>query len=330
MKKIFKQSLMAMLMATVFFSMNVPTVLAEEPPSYHSRIMFAIGETANPPGSDLAETYNSQYSDQGTKGDEFGDPQNAKDEGYQYEAFQRELSAGRLGDSRNFAEYMYTRGVKWNTRSITFAPDAVANFSFVQTRGHIDYERYDLNARILQYKQACRDEFTSYFNSHKDEIMLPFLDQTFPVGTIIYTYNSSETTTTLHNRLGGTWEAYNNGFHWAVGDKTSYSWTNASGQASYGSLTINATGGYANVALVTTQIPSHTHASNNHNHKFSYLASKTLNGNGWRVRGTGGDGVTENKWFTNYGGVGTAANGSGTAHNHMPQYVIVHAFRRKS
>lgn len=318
MKKIFKQSLMAMLMATVFFSMNVPTVLAEEPPSYHSRIMFAIGETANPPGSDLAGTYNSQYSDQGTKGDEFGDPQNAKDEGYQYEAFQRELSAGRLGDSRNFAEYMYTRGVKWNTRSITFAPDAVSNFSFVQTVGHIDYERYDLNARILQYKQDCRDEFTAYWNENKDRIVTEFLKRAYPVKSIYISYNN-ESAAQVSAKFGGTWQMLDDRFLWADGSATTYTWTGGSG-----SLTLDATGGYASVKLETTQIPSHTHSRGSHTHSHKHKSKNLQSGGGWRVRSNSAGA----KYTTAAGGSALNAYGASQAHNNLPTYIRVRIFRR--
>lgn len=121
------------------------------------------------------------------------------------------------------------------------------------------------------------------------------LDSIFPVGYILLLYSHANPNTMYP---GTTWERISGAFPW---------FTDASG-------TIGQTGGAKEVTLTTAQIPSHTHGS-----VYSGNASgdKTLPWLSTSVLGTG-DKLAYS----------TIATGGSEAHNNMPPYIQISAWRR--
>ena len=121
------------------------------------------------------------------------------------------------------------------------------------------------------------------------------LDSIFPVGYILLLYSHANPNTMYP---GTTWERISGAFPW---------FTDSSG-------TIGQTGGAKEVTLTTAQIPSHTHGS-----VYSGNASgdKTLPWLSTSVLGTG-DKLAYS----------TIATGGGEAHNNMPPYIQISAWRR--
>ena len=124
--------------------------------------------------------------------------------------------------------------------------------------------------------------------------MQSILDFIYPVGSIYLAYNHTSPATLF----GGTWERISNAFLWAV---------DSSGA-------IGQTGGEKTHKLTTAEIPSHTHGS-----VYSGNASgdKTLPWLSTSVLGTG-DKLAYS----------TIATGGGEAHNNMPPYIQISAWRR--
>ena len=120
------------------------------------------------------------------------------------------------------------------------------------------------------------------------------LDHIFPVGTIYWAYNH----TSPASLFGGTWARIANAFLWA---------SDSSGA-------IGGTGGESTHTLTTSEIPSHTHNA--------YGAYANL---------TGGSVVMPEIYRQTSGAthsVATSATGGGGAHNNMPPYIQVSAWRR--
>ena len=115
-------------------------------------------------------------------------------------------------------------------------------------------------------------------------------DYVFPVGSIYLAYDH----TSPASRFGGTWQRISNAFLWAV---------DSSG-------TIGQTGGAKTHTLTTAEMPSHTHGS-------------VYSGNA--------SGTKSYAWLSSGGSAmayGTVATGGGGAHNNMPPYIQVSAWRR--
>ena len=115
-------------------------------------------------------------------------------------------------------------------------------------------------------------------------------DAIYPVGSIYLAYNH----TNPAKLFGGTWVRINNAFLWAV---------DADGA-------IGKTGGASEVTLTVEQIPSH-----NHGYVYSQNAKTTK----------------DKAWYSTSGSslaYGPVSTGGGQAHNNMPPYIQVAAWRR--
>ncbi len=126
-------------------------------------------------------------------------------------------------------------------------------------------------------------------------------DAIYPVGSIYLAYNHTDPATLF----GGTWARIENAFLWAT-DETGV---------------IGATGGEKTHVLTVDEMPTHKH---------QIAAYKSTDGNGVQVdaysalagSSTGSD--TTSKYYTN----GTQSVGRSQAHNNMPPYIQVSAWRR--
>lgn len=117
------------------------------------------------------------------------------------------------------------------------------------------------------------------------------IDCLLPVGTIIQRYDHADPNTMYP---GTTWVRLSGGFLWAsqAGD------------------TMGQTGGAKEVTLTVNQIPAHSHGS---------------------VYSQHADGTKDKAWYTTAGSslaYGTVTAGGGQAHNNMPPYIQVSAWRR--
>lgn len=112
----------------------------------------------------------------------------------------------------------------------------------------------------------------------------------YPIGSIYLAYNHTNPATLF----GGSWERIYGAFPW---------FTDANGQ-------IGLTGGERNVTLTVNQIPAHSHGS-----VYSQHAA----------------GTKSQAWYTTAGtslAYGTVETGGGQAHNNMPPYIQIAAWRR--
>ena len=120
--------------------------------------------------------------------------------------------------------------------------------------------------------------------------MQSLLDYIYPVGSIYLSYSHVNPATLF----GGTWARLENAFLWAV---------DSSG-------VIGQTGGEKTHTLTVNEMPSHSHGS-----VYSQHAS----------------GTKSQAWYTTSGtnlAYGAVATGGGAAHNNMPPYIQVSAWRR--
>lgn len=120
--------------------------------------------------------------------------------------------------------------------------------------------------------------------------MRSLLDYIYPVGSIYLSYSHVSPA----DLFGGTWARLENAFLWA---------TSATG-------TIGQTGGEREVTLTTDQIPAHSHGS-----VYSQHAT----------------GTKDKAWYNTTGSAvayGPVSTGGGEAHNNMPPYIQVSAWRR--
>jgi hypothetical protein len=120
--------------------------------------------------------------------------------------------------------------------------------------------------------------------------MQSILDFIYPVGSIYLSYSHVSPASTF----GGTWARISNTFLWAV---------DADG-------TIGQTGGAKTHTLTVDEIPSHSHGS-----VYSGMADGTKN-TAWLA--SGGSNMA----------YGALYKGGGKAHNNMPPYIQVSAWRR--
>lgn len=116
------------------------------------------------------------------------------------------------------------------------------------------------------------------------------VDMVYPVGSIYLAYNH----TNPADLFGGTWERIENAFLWAV---------DAEGR-------IGLTGGEKEHTLTVDELPSHTHTT--------YRTMTGKSGSEIYIPSQSG---TES-------GVETSATGGGQAHNNMPPYIQISAWRR--
>lgn len=112
----------------------------------------------------------------------------------------------------------------------------------------------------------------------------------YPIGSIYLAYNHTDPATLF----GGTWERIENRFLWAIDDKGD----------------IGVVGGEKTHTLTVNEIPAHTHGS-----VYSQHAT----------------GTKDKAWYTTSGSsvaYGTVSTGGGAAHNNMPPYIHISAWRR--
>lgn len=120
--------------------------------------------------------------------------------------------------------------------------------------------------------------------------MRSLLDYIYPVGSIYLSYSHVSPAALF----GGTWARLENAFLWATSDTG----------------TIGQTGGEREVTLTTEQIPEHSHGS---------------------VYSQHAEGTKQQAWYTTAGSAvayGPVKTGGGEAHNNMPPYIQVSAWRR--
>ena len=127
--------------------------------------------------------------------------------------------------------------------------------------------------------------------------MRSLVDFIYPVGSIYLSYSHTDPGTLF----GGTWARLSNAFLWAV---------DANGE-------IGQTGGEKTHTLTSAEMPKHSHGirwtSSNGNAGGSSQANPMI-----RYGETG----------TGYSGAATVETGGGGAHNNMPPYIQVSAWRR--
>lgn len=122
------------------------------------------------------------------------------------------------------------------------------------------------------------------------EVRGAIFDAIYPVGSIYLAYNHTNPATLF----GGTWVRLQNAFLWAV---------DSSG-------TIGQTGGEKTHKLTVEELPAHSHGS---------VYSQHANG------------TKDKAWYTTSGSsvaYGAVSTGGGEAHNNMPPYIQVSAWRR--
>lgn len=145
-------------------------------------------------------------------------------------------------------------------------------------------------------------------------------DYVYPVGSIYLSYSHVSPATLF----GGTWVRIENAFLWATG---------ASG-------TIGQTGGESEHVLTVGEMPSHTHAptmvaSPDANYDYTFqimtdlsssptLRAKVASGSDYWVNAANASASNDNVHAV----AATAATGGGVAHNNMPPYIQVSAWRR--
>lgn len=120
----------------------------------------------------------------------------------------------------------------------------------------------------------------------------------YPIGSVYISYNATNPATLF----GGTWERKKDVFFLAAGD----------------TFAPNTSGGEATHTLTTEEMPSHIHQV----HAFPYAGSDT---NYYQISPTPGANVDSVTRWT--GGVATPTGG-GQAHNNMPPYETVYAWKR--
>ena len=134
------------------------------------------------------------------------------------------------------------------------------------------------------------------------------LDLVYPVGTIVYNYNSGGSSPA--SVLGGSWTRIYNKF--LIGAGSSY--------------TIGSEGGEEFHQLTTSEMPSHTHPVQRNDtwESAGFTIIDLKSGSKW--------GVGPNKTYTGDAGVGPYGSlgntGGNTPHNNMPPYRAVWMWRR--
>lgn len=220
--------------------------------------------------------------------------------------FSRRLALAPMRVSVTLAsENSTTPGVK----SVTYEGENFGAF-LVHENGSSTYDLYVQKG--TEYDTVClQDWYTSAACASRFTITFPgtlvttvpgtyyratplkaqsLLDFIYPVGSIYLSYSHVSPATLF----GGTWVRMENAFLWAVG---------ADG-------TIGQTGGEKTHTLTVNELPAHSHGS-----VYSQHAS----------------GTKDKAWYTTAGtsvAYGAVSTGGGAAHNNMPPYIQVSAWRR--
>lgn len=154
------------------------------------------------------------------------------------------------------------------------------------------YTSYTMNSRIsVTFPGTLVDAVPTPFWRATPAVLDSIIDCLLPVGTIIQRYDHADP-----NEMypGTTWVRVSGAFPW---------WTDGSGQ-------IGLTGGERNVTLTVNQIPAHSHGS---------------------VYSQHAPGTKSQAWYTTAGtslAYGAVETGGGAAHNNMPPYIQISAWRR--
>ena len=154
------------------------------------------------------------------------------------------------------------------------------------------YTSYTMNSRIsVTFPGTLVDAVPTPFWRATPAVLDSIIDCLLPVGTIIQRYDHADPNDMYP---GTTWVRVSGAFPW---------WTDASGQ-------IGLTGGERNVTLTVNQIPAHSHGS---------------------VYSQHAPGTKSQAWYTTAGtslAYGAVETGGGAAHNNMPPYIQISAWRR--
>ena len=121
------------------------------------------------------------------------------------------------------------------------------------------------------------------------------LDAVYPIGSVYSAYTSTSPAT----RFGGTWSAITGRFPY------------------YNAGT--GTGGANTHTLTVAQMPSHSH---NYGDNWTWDVSQGTNTGNWNISSTGED------WWGNAHMNNSPSRGGGEAHNNMPAYQTLYAWRR--
>ena len=184
------------------------------------------------------------------------------------------------------------------------------------------------------YKQTPESAMQAFFDSKINEVRQSLLDSAYPVGSIYTSVN----TTNPGTLFGGTWERIRGRFLLGADDSTYQN---------------GGTGGAANVVLSIENMPAH-----NHNKKtltgtfsggfrwygdgssaFQPSANTITNGISKTVIANNGEYHYPNGWDTTKAGRRPGevtidashthdTQGSGTAHENMPPYLVVYMWKR--
>lgn len=136
-----------------------------------------------------------------------------------------------------------------------------------------------------------------------------YMEKIYPVGSIYLSTNDTDPTALF----GGTWERIKDTFLLTAGD------TYAAGT----------TGGEAKHTLTLDEMPSHTHIQQYQSDEFYFAAHVKNYNTGGSIHGVQPPNGQRHDSITNYGQeVPTVATGGGQAHNNMPPYLTVYAWKR--
>ena len=154
------------------------------------------------------------------------------------------------------------------------------------------YTSYTMNSRVsVTFPGTLVDAVPTPFWRATPAVLDSIIDCLLPVGTIIQRYDHADPNDMYP---GTTWVRVYGAFPW---------WTDGNGQ-------VGLTGGERTVTLTTDQIPSHSHGS---------------------VYSQHAPGTKSQAWYTTAGtslAYGAVATGGGQAHNNMPPYIQISAWRR--
>lgn len=144
------------------------------------------------------------------------------------------------------------------------------------------------------------------------------LDAVYPIGSIYLTMNEHGSPAKI---LGGTWEQIKDCFLWLTGDTTSITY-NKNGSSITEYLTAGSKGGEIHHKLTTYEMPSH-------NHGYRNSTSTYWSGTPYFLTQSGASGNADGTILSNdTSWAGTNSKGGSGAHNNMPPYFSVYAYRR--
>lgn len=302
-------------------NINLTAVFGTYDANKANRIMFSVGKSSDSSPSAGTTPVN------GAGDSDYGNLSNLAGEGYQYEVFQ-----SKMPDGYSYREWMLARGSAANTRSVAFADDAAPGYSYVTGYGASDYDRYDLDAKLEEYKDELRATYQPIWDANKEEILDEFRRKAYPVGSV-YISTTNESVADVEAKLGGEWEellegqAVSEAFLWATGNTASYSYYKSDNAQQTMPLTLGSTGGEKTVTLGTYTMPSHGHGIVDHSHVMSNANNLSASGSGM-ARPYEFPSLGRYSQASTTAAPGVYANGSGGAHNNMPPYITVRAYKK--